>query len=129
MSSRGIELVNVAPYIKTKTKLKDLADRAKVPTEGAGRLITEMLHERDNHKRQPRPPVPEGGISLSEAHRKYNIPHPTLSRWTKRGYIPVLLRTNRELYIDEAELVKVVELYLAAPGQGKYTIRQKLNDS
>lgn len=73
--------------------------------------------------RQKAPPAPEGGISLSAASRKYKIPHPTISRWVKRGLIPVLLRTSKELYIKDSVIREIAEQYKQNPGQGKKTIQ------
>ena len=77
--------------------------------------------------RQPNPPAPDGGISVRDAGRKYGIPHPTISRWIKKGYCPILLKTKSQLYVDEAQLIQLVNIYKSSPGQGKYTVRQMLN--
>ena len=110
-------MVNIA-----KVDTRELARRTGLPNEAIDKVVREIIANKNNHKREPRPPVPEGGISLSEAERKYKMPNPTISRWVKRGYIPILLRTNRELYIDEAKLVEVIRRYKQNPGQGKKTI-------
>lgn len=48
--------------------------------------------------------VPEGGIGIRQAARKYDIPRSTLSRWASRGLVKILLRTKNWLYIDEDSL-------------------------
>ncbi len=73
--------------------------------------------------RQPKPEPPDGGISLRSASRKYGIPHPTLSRWVKKGYVPILLRTRNELYVNDALLSQLIKRYRQNPGQGKNTIQ------
>jgi len=78
----------------------------------------------ENHKRQPKPPAPEGGISLGAAARKYKIPNQTISRWVKRGLISFILETRNEKYINEAEFAELAKRYKQNPGQGKWTIRQ-----
>lgn len=129
MNNRGIELVNVAPYMREKTKLKELADKAEVPTDNAKRLIAKMLDDKNGHKREPKPPPPEGGISLRAAERKYGVKHATLSIWTRKGYLPIILRTKNELYIDEAILAELANIFKQNPGRGKWTIKQNLNTS
>jgi len=73
--------------------------------------------------REPAPEPPEGGISLAEAEREFNIPYQTISRWAKRGYIDILLETTRELYIDKIQLENIIGYYKQDPGQGKFTLR------
>lgn len=94
------------------TEAEKIIKESETPEEAVNKL-------RNLPKRQPRPPAPEGGISLSAASRKYGVPHPTLSRWTKRGYIPVLLRTRKELYVKESALIEIIRIYKKDPGQGK----------
>lgn len=112
-------MVNMA-----KVNTTELAKETGLPNDEVKKVVSQIIADKNNHKRQPPPPAPKGGICLMEAERKYRIPNPTISRWVKRGYIPVLLRTKKELYIDEAKLIEVVSLYKESPGQGKRTIRQ-----
>jgi hypothetical protein len=59
-------------------------------------------------------------ISIGDASRKYKIPHPTISRWVKRGIIPLLgYRGNRTL-IDEADIAYCSEIYHKRGGSGKW---------
>jgi hypothetical protein len=75
--------------------------------------------------RQKAPPPPPGGISQSEASRRYGVAHSTISRWTSAGYLPVLLRTNKEVYVEEAKLIMVIRCYKSAPGRGKKTVKRE----
>jgi hypothetical protein len=84
-------------------------------------FIKDMAKERERPKRQP---APEGSISVREASDKYEVPSPTISRWVKKGLIPVALRTKNWLYIDEDKLVEVVKRYKLNPGRGKKTIKR-----
>jgi hypothetical protein len=88
---------------------------------------TEEAVEKLRHlqKRQPAPPPPPGGISQSAASRKYKISQTTISGWVLKRYIPELLRTTKEVYIDEKKLVDVIACFKAAPGQGKKTVKRK----
>jgi hypothetical protein len=94
-----------------------------VPKEVSKVVLETVIEDRQNHKRQPKPEPPEGGISLRAAERKHHIPCGTLCRWVQRGLIPVLLRTPNWLYVDEAKLVEVIQRYKQNPGQGKKTIK------
>ena len=50
-------------------------------------------------------------ISVSAASRKYNVPHPTISRWSKRGYIKRLGRDGRKVLLDEQDVAYCVAVY------------------
>jgi len=63
------------------------------------------------------------GISISAGGRKYSIKSSTISRWVTKGYIPVLSKTNREVYIDKNALEIIARKYLQDPGQGKKTVK------
>lgn len=87
-------------------------------------LIKKMAKQRQRPERQP---APEGGISIREAARKYDIDHSTISRWVSRGYIPVLLREKNWVYINEKILVEYINKYKQDAGKGKKTIMQSNN--
>ena len=59
-------------------------------------------------------------ISVSEASRVFRIPNPTISRWASRGLISILLRTDRELYLDKADVAYCSEIYRERKGSGKW---------
>ncbi len=50
-------------------------------------------------------------ISVSAASRKYDVPHPTISRWSKRGYIKRLGRDGRKVLLDEQDVAYCVTVY------------------
>ena len=64
-----------------------------------------------NNRRRNGHKVPEGGISLREAERKYNVDHSTLSRWVQRGWVKVIERTANWLFINENSLVEAINKY------------------
>jgi hypothetical protein len=101
----------------------ELAQETGLSTEDVKKVVKQIIDDKDNHKREPKPQPPEGGISLRAAERKYGIPNRTISRWAARGLIPILLRTKNELYVDEIVLKKLIEKYKQAPGRGKRTIK------
>jgi len=102
-------------------KIKNISEQERGKL---GKLITELKQQR---QRNPVISPPPGGISMSEAERKYGIPNPTISRWVKRGYIPILTRTEWITYIDEAIFSKIAERYNKNPGKGKKTITKEIN--
>lgn len=105
-----------------KVNTTEVAEKTGLPTGDVERVVGQIIADRNNHRRQPKLPPPEGGISLRAAERKYGIAHETLARWVRKGLIPVLLRTPNWLYVDEAKLAEVVQRYKQNPGQGKKTI-------
>ncbi len=121
VTKRGLE-----KYMGEATQI---ADEINEEPELVIKVLKQVEAHMENGRRQPKPPAPEGGISIRAAGRKYGIAPRTISGWAQRGYIPVMLRTRNELYVDEKKLIEVIKFYKTSPGQGKSTIRQKLNTS
>jgi hypothetical protein len=94
-------MVTTVRKMVTITEAERIIREAKTPDEAVERL-------RKLTKRQPKPTAPEGGISLREASRKYEIPIATLSYWVTKNNISVLKRTPNWLYIDESSLIKYI---------------------
>lgn len=59
-------------------------------------------------------------ITASEASRLFDVPQMTVSRWAKDNKITVLRRTNREIYLDKADVAYCVEILRERPGAGKW---------
>jgi len=114
-------MVNMA-----KVNTTELAQETGLPTEYVEKVVKQIIDQKNNHRREPKPPAPKGGINLSQASRKYGIHQQTLSRWVAKGYIPVLLRTKNELYVDKNTLAEMVRIYRENPGQGRKTILSKI---
>jgi hypothetical protein len=91
-------------------------------------LEPEIMADKASRRRPPRPPAPTGGISISEGSRRYNIPHPTISRWVSNGYIPILLRTRYELFIQESRLAELAVVYQGNPGRGSWAVKQYIQN-
>ncbi|MBN1811303.1 MAG: hypothetical protein JXA14_05670 [Anaerolineae bacterium] len=49
-------------------------------------------------------------IRVSKAAEKYQMPHATLSKWAKRGYIRVIEQRPRLLLLNEADVAKARDL-------------------
>ena len=84
-----------------------------------------LLEASENIKksREPAPDPPEGGITCLEAERLYGIHHGTISRWVKKGYVEIILKTKREVYVDKIQLENLIAYYKENPGQGRFTLR------
>ncbi|MCX7976597.1 MAG: hypothetical protein N2646_05950 [Bellilinea sp.] len=50
-------------------------------------------------------------IWISEAARRYGIPHPTILKWVRIGIIHVLGREANKVLIDEADVAYCSEIY------------------
>lgn len=112
------------------SKVIERAEKEQLPANVIHKLRQlghDIMSERKKSK-EPRPPAPEGGISLSEGSRRYNIPHPTISRWVSNGYIPVLLRTRYELFIQESRLAELAVVYQGNPGRGSWAVKQYIQN-
>jgi len=101
-----------------------LSDLDRIPISAQERKHLRQLIETiaEERKRLKSEPAPQGGISLKNAEREYGINTGTLSRWVKKGLIPVLLRTKNWLYVDRSILEEVVIRYKKDPGRGKKTL-------
>jgi len=111
--------------VTTERKMVTIQEAERIYREANGDVEVAARKLHSLPKRQPPPPPPAGGISQSEASRKYGVRSNTISRWTSAGYVPVLMRTTKEVYIDEKKLAEVVAAFKSAPGQGKKTVKRK----
>ena len=59
-------------------------------------------------------------IGLKAAATKYGIPHQTVSRWVRLGYIRCLGREGRKTLIDQADIAYCAEVYRKRGGQGRW---------
>lgn len=92
-------------------------------------IVEETEKDLIKQRRLPSPPDPEGGISIRAAERKYRIASATISRWVKKTFVPVLLETANEKFIDEAKLIKLVEAYRQCPGRGTWAVKKACEKS
>lgn len=53
------------------------------------------------------------------AAEKYGIPNSTLSGWIKRGWIKVIKRSTKRVWIDEGDVAFVATKFNLDPGRGK----------
>jgi hypothetical protein len=58
-------------------------------------------------------------ISIGAAARKYNLNGPTISRWVKKGDIPIIGKAGQKVMIDEGYIANRSFVYHQDPGQGK----------
>jgi hypothetical protein len=104
-----------------------IAEKEQLPEEQKNNLkniVHKALIEKNKRKRQPRIPAPKGGISLSAAQNKYGVPNPTICRWAKKGYLPILMKTRFETFVDENYCAKLAEAYKTDPRQGSWVVKR-----
>lgn len=105
-------------------RLKDLAKR------GIVRIMTTVSKPIDGIRYTDLPQYKKHAkykgmrISLREASRLYKIPIKTISRWTLRGLITVLERTDREIYIDRADVAYCAEIRSERRGAGHWLFNE-----
>jgi len=58
-------------------------------------------------------------IWITKAARDYQIPHPTISRWAKAGYIKQLGVNGNKVLLDEADVAYCSEIYKSRGRQGR----------
>jgi len=114
----------MASYTKMTEKL--ILEATNLAKMKKTKLTPEILLEASENlrkSREPAPDPPECGISLSEAERRYGIQSQTISRWIQKNYLEVLLKTKREVFVDQIQLENLIGYYKQDPGQGKFTLR------
>src|SRR4030042_4189866 len=111
-------MVNSKTFERLINISETIAREIDIDQETVRRVLEVAKAKEESRRRQPPPPPPPGGISQSAASRKYKVSQRNISRWTSAGYIPTILRSKREVYIDEAKLANVVNCYKKSPGQG-----------
>lgn len=96
--------------------LRDDPERERVESAKPPEFLTDSKGERMPW------PSPGTRIGLAEAARKYGVPHPTLSRWAKRGEITVLERPERNgfpMQVDERSIYDAVRWKTLNPDKGQ----------
>ncbi|MEW6179205.1 MAG: hypothetical protein AB1522_04680 [Chloroflexota bacterium] len=58
-------------------------------------------------------------IWIAKAARDYQIPHPTIVRWVKAGYIRQLGLDGNKVLVDEADVAYCSEIYRQRGRQGR----------
>jgi excisionase family DNA binding protein len=59
-------------------------------------------------------------IWLSEAARKYGIPHQTILKWIQRGFISESGKSGNRLMLNEQDVAYCAEIYNSHHGRGKW---------
>ncbi|MBI3762225.1 MAG: MerR family transcriptional regulator [Chloroflexi bacterium] len=59
-------------------------------------------------------------IWVSEAARKYGIPSPTISVWTKHGHIKQIEHDKNRVLLDEADVAYCAKVHEERGGQGRW---------
>ena len=101
-----------------RLKLKSLLDTGKTNEE----ILEAMKPRRGNGNGRE---IPEGGISLRQAERKYDISINTMRGWIDKGWLTKLpCESKREVYIDESIISKIAKKYKNHKGRGNRAIMQ-----
>jgi len=58
-------------------------------------------------------------ILAIRASEKYGVPTGTISKWIKRGWVKVIRRSTKRVWLDEASFAFMANRYKISPGQGK----------
>jgi len=58
-------------------------------------------------------------IWVSKAARDYDIPHPTISRWTQLGYIRKMGKQGNKTLLNAQDMAYCAEVYNVRKGKGK----------
>ena len=101
-------------------QIKDLAKR------GIIRLVTTLTKPMDRVCYTDLPQYKKHArwkgvkITVREASRLYKLPANTISQWTTRGLISVLERTEREIYLDRADVAYCAEIRAERQGSGHW---------
>jgi hypothetical protein len=100
-------------------KLKSLINRGIIEVTMTTKSLPETIEETPEFQKHA--DLKGEKISISDAARKYDIPHPTITRWKGRGIIPVLgTGKNRRVFLDEAYVAYCAEVYNNRRGAGKW---------
>ncbi len=115
-------MVTSRTFSRLMTMSEQLAQTAGTTQEVVNKVLQAANTDIIKHRRQPALPPPEGGISIREAGRKYEIDFRLVSSWVKRGLITILLETPNNKYIDEKQVSELASKYKTNPGRGKRTV-------
>ena len=58
-------------------------------------------------------------IWVSEASRKYGVPHPTISGWIKRGWVRVVGKEKNRVLLNERDIAYLAQMYKRFGGRGR----------
>ena len=99
-------MVQARTLEKFKAQSPEIAQETGTDPEEVIKVLEAVAERIKKNQRQPREPIPEGGISIREAARKYKRSHCTILLWIKKGKIKVIKRTLNWTYIKEISLTE-----------------------
>ena len=116
--------MNIKPSDLDKIKpgeLKNLARRGMLQISMDIPLSTiQDMTKKETPEYQKHSKLSGHTISISQASRKYNIPHSTITRWVQHGYITKLGMDKNRVLLDEIDVAYCAEIYRQRPGQGNW---------
>ncbi len=108
------QIENLSP-----TELKSLVARGIIQVKMTTANLPTRIEETPEYKKFIK--LKGKKIHVAAAARKYDVPHPTISRWVKKGFIPILGKDGpQKLLLDESYVAYCVHVYCQAPGAGKW---------
>lgn len=108
--------------------MNTVAERIQSDPETITRAL-EVLAELHNLRKKVDDTTPEGGISMRAGAKKYGVGHSTISRWVKRGHIPIIATVSNKKFVDEIKLAELATKYKIDPGKGKWTINKDMKEN
>ncbi|MEJ5200586.1 MAG: hypothetical protein WHV66_00020 [Anaerolineales bacterium] len=119
-------------YGLDETRLRQLIEEGKIRAGVAmGEVVVneeEIRNEAIQEKGLRKEDLPEyqkhahlrgNPIWIAKAARAYHIPHPTIVRWVKAGYIRQIGMNGNKVLVDEADVAYCSEIYQQRGRQGR----------
>ncbi len=105
------------------SQLKDLAKRGiiRIMTNGV-KPVGYKYTDLPEYKRHAKWKGQE--ITVREASREFKVPTNTISQWVGRNLITVLRRTEREIYLDKADVAYCALIREQRRGSGRWLFNQ-----
>jgi len=107
---------------------KVLPNGIHLPEASIKEILQQVIDEVKLLRTRKRIERPDGGITIREASRRYEINSSTLAGWLSLGYLAPIKKTPKRTFLLEDEVAYLVDVYKRAPGRGKRTIEQFFKD-
>jgi hypothetical protein len=112
------QLDNLSP-----AELKSYVERGIIHVDMTTATLPERIEDTPEYKKFTK--LKGNKIHVAAASRKYDVPHPTISRWVKNGFIPVIGKEGaQKLLLDESYVAYCVHVYCQAPGRGRWAFNK-----
>ena len=104
----------VRPELLREIKnVEDIAKEAKLSEKDVSLVLTTLImRQRKRQRTEADKIIPQGGIPLLKASRKYRIPKSTISNWVKKGQVKVLYIGKNYTYLSEEDIQILKQTYI-----------------